>query len=65
MPFVLFLQGSHNKAASSQNNGYMLGATIGRQQNWATSNSSMPTSINLPTLSFHSSPTMMSGPGPA
>ena len=30
MPFVLFLQGSHNQAASSQNNGYMLGASIGQ-----------------------------------
>jgi len=30
MPFVLFLQGTHNKAASSQNNGYMLGASIGQ-----------------------------------
>ena len=30
MPFVLFLQGTHNQAASSQNNGYMLGASIGQ-----------------------------------
>jgi hypothetical protein len=30
MPFVLFLQGTHNKAATSQNNGYMLGASIGQ-----------------------------------
>ena len=30
LPFVLFLQGSHNKAASIQNNGYMLGASIGQ-----------------------------------
>lgn len=29
-PFVLFLQGTHNTAASSQNNGYMLGASIGQ-----------------------------------
>ena len=29
-PFVLFLQGTHNKAASIQNNGYMLGASIGQ-----------------------------------
>ena len=29
-PFVLFLQGTHNKAASIQNNGYMLGAAIGQ-----------------------------------
>ena len=29
-PFALFLQGTHNKAASSQNNGYMLGASIGQ-----------------------------------
>jgi hypothetical protein len=30
MPFVLFLQGTHNKAATGQNNGYMLGASIGQ-----------------------------------
>ena len=30
MPFVLFLQGTHNQAASSQNNGYMLGASVGQ-----------------------------------
>jgi len=29
-PFVLFLQGTHNKATSIQNNGYMLGASIGQ-----------------------------------
>jgi len=30
MPFAMFLQGTHNKAASSQNDGYMLGASIGQ-----------------------------------
>jgi hypothetical protein len=29
-PFVLFFQSTHNKAASMQNNGYMLGASIGQ-----------------------------------
>src|SRR5207302_1743674 len=29
-PLVLFLQGTHNKAASMANNGYMLGAAIGQ-----------------------------------
>ncbi len=29
-PVAIFLQGTHNKAASDQNNGYMLGASIGQ-----------------------------------
>jgi len=29
-PFQLFLQGTHNKGADNQNNGYMLGAAIGQ-----------------------------------
>ena len=29
-PFALFLQGTHNKAASDQNNGYLLGASYGQ-----------------------------------